>query len=97
MDVSLPAFVSSVHATSSLVGALTSRVNRLAATTELVEVETLWDEFSGGTKRPTAESGIKQRSWDEPISRAKFVTLLEESNQVERARLLAATESELGM
>ena len=37
VDISLPAFVSSVHAPSSLVDALTFRVNRLAATTELVE------------------------------------------------------------
>ena len=97
MDVSLPGFVSSVHATSSLVGALTSRVNGLAATTELVEAETLWDELSGGSERPTAESSVKQRSWDEPICKTKFETLLEQSNQVERARLLAAAESETGM
>ena len=49
MDVSLPASVPSVHATSSLVGALTSRVNGLAETTELVEGGTLWDELSDGT------------------------------------------------
>ena len=97
MDVSLPAFVSSVHATSSLVGALTSRVNGLAATTELVEAGAVWDELSGGSERPTAESSLKQRNWDEPICKTKFETLLEESNQVERARLLAAAESESGM
>ena len=62
MYVSLPAFVSSVRATSSLVGASTSRVNGVAATTELVQAGTMWDELSGGTDRPTAESSLKQRS-----------------------------------
>ena len=65
VDVSLPAFVCSVHTTSSLVSALTSRVNGFAATTELVDAGTLWDDLSGGTERPTAESSPKQRSWDE--------------------------------
>ena len=75
VDVSLPAIVSSVHATSSLVGALTFLVNGLAATTELVEAVTMWNESSGGIERQTAEFSIKQTSWDEPICRAKFETL----------------------
>ena len=58
MDVSLPAFVSSVHATSFLIGALTSRVNGLAATTELVEAGKLWDELICGAERQTAESSL---------------------------------------
>ena len=40
VDVSLLAFVSSVHTTSFLVEALTSRVNGLAATTNLVKAGT---------------------------------------------------------
>ena len=97
VDVSIRAFVFSVHATSSLVDALTSRLNRLAATTELVEAGPLWDELRGGTERPTAESSLKQRTWDEPVCKANLESLIEESSQVERARLLAAAESELGM
>ena len=50
-------------------------------------------ELIGGIERQTAESCLKQRSWDEPISKAKFETILEQSNQVERARLLAEAES----
>ena len=73
--ISYKAFVPSVHATSSLVGALTSRVNGLAATIELVEAGTLWDELKGGTERPTAEPSLKQKSWDEPICKVKFETL----------------------
>ena len=74
VDVSLPAFFSSVHATSYLVNcdALTSRVNGLADTAELVEAGTLWDELSSGAERPAVESSLKQRSWDEPICKAKF-------------------------
>ena len=41
VDVSLQVFVSSVHTTSSLLDALTSRVNIIACTTELVEAGTL--------------------------------------------------------
>ena len=96
MDVSLPELVYYVHATSSLIAALTSRVNGLAATTELVEAGTLRDELSGGTERQTAESSLKQRDWDEPRCKAKFETFLEESNQVGKLRLLAAAESGSG-
>ena len=45
VDVSLPAQVSSVHATSSLVDALTSRVNGLVATPEVVAVGHLAGHF----------------------------------------------------
>ena len=57
----------------------------------------MWDELGGGTERPTAESSLKQRTWDESMCKAKFERLLEEPNLVERARLLAAVESESGM
>ena len=70
--VSLRAFVSSVHATSSLVDALTSRVNGLAATTVLVEAGTLWEQVSGGTECPTAESCLRQRRSVESVCKAKF-------------------------
>ena len=76
MNVLVSAFVSFVHGTSSLVGALISRENELAVTIEIVEAGTMCDELSGGTERPTAESSLKQRSWDEPIYKAKFETLL---------------------
>ena len=59
VTVSLPAMVSSVQATSSLVDVLTSSVNGLAITTELVEAGTMWYELSGGSKHPTAESSLK--------------------------------------
>ena len=97
VNVSLLAFFSSVHASTSLLDILTSRVNGLAAATELDEAGTLRDKLSGGTEDPTAKSSLKQRSWDEPICKAKIETLLERSNQVERARLLAADEFESGM
>ena len=69
VEVSLQACISPVHATSSLVDAVhttsslvdapPSRVNGLAATTELVKAGTLWDEQSGGDERPAAGSSIK--------------------------------------
>ena len=46
----------------------------------LVEGGTLWHELKGGSERPTAESSLKQRSWDETICKSKFETLLYESN-----------------
>ena len=54
-------------------------------------------DVSVGTQRVTAESNLEQRSYGEHICNTKYETLLEESNQVERARLLAAAESESGM
>ena len=57
----------------------------------------MWDELGGGTERPAAGSSLKQRCWGKPICKAKFETLLEESNQVERTRLQAAAGSESGM
>ena len=48
-------------------------------------------------ERPTAESSLQQRSWDEPVCKDKFKTLLEESNQVERARLLTTAGPESSM
>ena len=57
----------------------------------------MWDKLSGGTERTTAESCLKQRTWVEPICKAKFELILETSNLVERASLLEATESESGI
>ena len=57
----------------------------------------MWDELTGETERQTAESNLKQRNWDEPICKAKFETLSEVSNQVERASLLVEAECESGM
>ena len=90
VDVSLPAFISYVHATSSLVDAIASLVNRLAITTHLVEAGTVWAKLFGATGCPTAKFSLKQRSWDEPICKDNFKTLLEESNQVEKSGLLPA-------
>ena len=67
VGISLLASVSSVHATQSLVDGLTYCMSGLAATTELVKSGTFWDELRGGTERLTAESILKQKSWDEPI------------------------------
>ena len=76
----------------------TTKVNfYLVQCTELVEAGRMWDELSGETERPTAESSLKQRSWDAPICKAKFETLSKDSNLVERAGLLAAAESESDM
>ena len=47
---------------------------------------TLWNELSSGTGRPTAMFTLKRRSWDEPICKAYFEILLEESDLVEKAR-----------
>ena len=63
-DVSLPTFVSSVHAMSSLLDASTFHVNGIAATNELVETETMLDELRSGTERPVVEFSIKQRPLD---------------------------------
>ena len=59
------------HTTSSLVGALTSLANGLAAITELVEAGTLWDELNGGTEHPKSKSSLKQRNMLKTIETKK--------------------------
>ena len=59
-------------------------------------VGTLRNQLSGGTEHPTVKSSLKQEIWDEPVCRTKYETLLEEFDQLERARLLAAAKSESG-
>ena len=78
VDVSLPAFEFSVHATCSLVDALTSCVNGLEATTEFNEAAILWDKLSGATECHTVEFSLKQIKWVDFVCKAKFISLLEE-------------------
>ena len=52
--------------TSYLVDPLTSRLNGLAATIELVKAAKLWSELSGAAERLVAESSLKPRSWNDP-------------------------------
>ena len=52
----------------------------------------MWDELNGGTERLVAEFSSKQIISDELIIKTKSERLLGESNQVERASFLAASE-----
>ena len=72
VDVLLPAFVSSVHATSTLIDALTSSVGRLLAITEEVEVVTRRGELTDGAERPLPGINLKQRIHNEPINKTKI-------------------------
>lgn len=96
-DVALPAFISSMSATQELVGQITSRSNddgptllapALTAFIDLIRPQDAQD-FS-------AESPLQQRQLDEAASRKRLDTLLGESNQIHRARLLAAAEPHSG-
>ena len=92
-DVSLPAFLSSLHASGELVEAILSQVN-MAETSELGEAEEAWGRVSGGAAAPNLLGS--QKEWDMPCVRTVFDGLLGDADQVGRARLLAAACQESG-
>ena len=96
-DVALPAFISSMSATQELVGSITSRPHDDSP--ELLA--SALASYNDLTNRPadeeiTANTPLSQRQLDEVASRTRLETLLESSNQIHRARLLAAAEPNSG-
>ena len=92
-DVALPAFISSVRSAGPLVEAILSRIN-MVDTTELSEAVELWGRLCGGREPP---AGASQKDWDIPLATVIKEQLLNEADQVGRARLLAANCKESGV
>ena len=80
-------------------GAILLPVNGLALSDELVvEAVEMWkDKNSGGNfDEPENELRFKQKSWDLPLADKTFNTLLNDADQISRARLLASSRPESG-
>ena len=90
-EVALPAFVSSLGSTGSLVEAILSKP-KLAESGELASAVEEW----GRRCEDPVPTDFSQKSWDVPLMRAKREGLLREADQVARARLLAAAHKESG-
>jgi hypothetical protein len=94
-DIALPAFVSSLHSVQSLVDVLLHNV-QLAVSDDLRMAMDTWKAEAELTLPDEANRG-RQKSWDEPLSRVAADRLLEEADQISRARLLAAASRESGL
>ena len=96
-DIALPAFLSSLHSVAPLVEAVLLNVNHLAGVSELRTAEQDWLERHLGVSLADDVDKSRQRSWDLPLAEDKRNQLLESSDQVSRARILAASSRESGL
>ena len=92
-DVALPAFISSMDATRGLVCTINHRPDGDRPT----RLASAVDEFTASQVPDlTAEEPLDQRHLDELASRRRLDNLLHDANQVDRARLLAASAPHSG-
>ena len=96
-DIALPAFKSSLHSSSGLVEAILLNVQHLADVNELREAEEVWQERSRGFTLSEEAERDRQKTWDLPIAEATKTRLLESSDQLARARILASSCKESGV
>ena len=91
--LALPCHLASLHASLTLTQQILSYRDLSKLTPALHQVRANAAESLGGTAQlvPTSEEG-KQRAWDEAFARKTLERLLDGTNQVTRARLLAAAE-----
>ena len=96
-DIALPAFISSMSATQELVSQITCR-SHSDDSTLLASALTTFSPLlrTEDAQNFSATSPLRQRLLDEAASRKRFDSLLEGSNQVHRARLLAAAAPHSG-
>jgi len=93
-DIALPAFVSSLHSVGDLVETILVNIN-MVETRELASAVAVWGGIGGGIPAPV-ENTNKQKAWDIPLAKLVQERLVDESDQVGRARLLAAACNESG-
>ena len=95
-DIALPAFISSLQSVSSLVDSVLCNV-RLGGDCGLQAAIEAWHEVNAGAVLSGNVDKSRQRTWDVPQSEAAVVKLLDEADQISRARLLAAAKRESGL
>ena len=93
-DIALPAFFSSLHAVRELIDGILNNI-LLPESNDISAAEREWS--SGGLILVDRRKVEKQTSWSKPQAEAKAFRLLEEADQVSRARLLAAAHTESGL
>ena len=96
-DIALPAFISSCHSASELVEAVLLNVHHLAEESELRTAVDQWRVRNQGGDLVEDTERFRQKAWDLPLAERAKGTLLDASDQVMRARILAASRRESGL
>ena len=79
-----------------MVGDILRASGDISSTYPLTEVVSLFQENFSNIDIPDGEAASRQRSWDDIVSTTALSGLLENSNQVHRARLLASSSPHSG-
>ena len=95
--IALPAFISSLHSTSELVGAVLLNVHHLATHRELELAEEVWELRVGAASLAEDADRCRQKTWNMPLVECSRDRLLNAADQVSRARLLASSCREGGL
>ncbi|XP_055339110.1 uncharacterized protein LOC129588765 [Paramacrobiotus metropolitanus] len=92
-ELSLPAYLASIHATQGLVSRLLPHQGGVNVSDHVA----LWRYLSDDASPPLPESRNSQRAWDTPYCMAEQATLLHEAvDPTTKARLLASATPESG-
>ena len=92
-NIALPSFIISLQSVSSLVDSVLRNV-RLGGDGGLQAAIEAWHEVNAVAVLSGNVDESRQRTWDVPQSEAAVVKLLDEADQISRARLLAAAKRE---
>lgn len=95
-DIALPAFVSSLHSVCGLIQTILCKVE-LPDDVELETAVEAWNLKSGEFVLADSVDLCRQTTWDRPLAELAATRLLERSDQISRARLLAAASRESGL
>ena len=89
-DIALPSFIACMNSVGELVETTILSGINIADTSELAEAVESWREASGGASLP--DDPRCQKAWDLPIGKKNWDNMLQEADQVSRARLMAQKE-----
>ena len=93
-DIALNSFIASMNSVGELVDTILSRI-KIADTNKLAEAVESWRRASGGASLP--DDPRRQKGWNLPIAKKHWHNnMLQEADQVSRARLMATTQKESG-
>ena len=94
-DIAIPAFLSSSYATATLVGEILNKPYQMPSS-GVAEALTIWKAGVFGANEPLEPLKAMQKSWDQPMMEKIYDGLLQEADQVARARLLASAQKGSG-
>ncbi|CAF4946182.1 unnamed protein product [Pieris macdunnoughi] len=93
-SVALPAFLSSAHKSSSLVGKILRYYSTNYEIADLTDARNAWIASNPGLSLPSSVNF--QRSWEDPLCKCEFKKLLGHIPITDRARLMAVGSREAG-